>query len=98
MVRIAISAAVMRNRLQWPIRSRKQSTEGLTLMCNRIRPWRKDFVSLRTAAWLLNVSEDDVCRMVRTRTLLAVRRRSQVVIPTVSLTRLMVADGEGGRR
>lgn len=67
-----------------------------TLSCGRGSP---EFYSLRQAAWILGVTESEVCRLVRLGTLPAVRRRSRLVIQATTLSRLLPARrGEGVAR
>lgn len=61
-----------------------------------IRP--SDVFSIREAAWLLGVSEDDVCRLIRIGVLPKVRRRSRLVVPAYALARLLPEPGERGPR
>lgn len=50
--------------------------------------------SIREVAWLLGVSEDDVCRLIRTGELSTVQRRSRLVVPAHALARLLPLPGE----
>lgn len=53
-----------------------------------------DVFSVREAAWLLRVTEDDVCRLIRVGVLPRVRRRSRLVVPAYALARLLHVPGE----
>lgn len=52
--------------------------------------------SVREAAWLLGITEDEVCRLIRVGVLPKVRRRSRLVVPAYALARLLPAPGERG--
>lgn len=55
-----------------------------------------DFFSVREAAWLLGVTENEVCRLIRVGVLPKVRRRSRLVVPAYALARLLPdSRGEG---
>lgn len=56
-----------------------------------------DVFSVWEAAWLLGVTEDEVCRLIRVGVLPSVRRRSRLVVPAYALARLLPAPGERGR-
>lgn len=53
--------------------------------------------SIRESAWILGVSEAEVCRLIRQGVLPTVRRRSRLVVPAHALARLLPAPGERGR-
>lgn len=54
--------------------------------------------SIRESAWILGVSEADVCRLIRIGVLPKVRRRSRLIVPAHALARLLPAPGEGRAR
>jgi excisionase family DNA binding protein len=47
------------------------------------------YYSVREAAWILDVHQSTVCRMIRTGVLPAVRRRSRLVVPASVLRRML---------
>lgn len=54
--------------------------------------------SIEEAAWLLGVDKSEVSRLIRVGLLPTIRRRSELVVPTHALARLVPAPGEGRAR
>ncbi|WP_086828992.1 hypothetical protein [Allokutzneria sp. NRRL B-24872] len=52
--------------------------------------------SVRETAWLLGVAPSTVSRAVRLGTVLAIRRRGQLVVPAAVLARLLGEPSSGG--
>ena len=64
------------------LKSSAQITEGPFLMRTSLPT---SVHTIRQAAWLLGIEQDDVCRAIRLGTLRTVRRRGRLVIPTSAL-------------
>ncbi|GAA3989702.1 hypothetical protein GCM10022247_05380 [Allokutzneria multivorans] len=52
--------------------------------------------SVRETAWLLGSTPSAVSRAIRVGTVLAIRRRGQLVVPTTVLARLLGEPSSGG--
>ncbi|RRO20006.1 helix-turn-helix domain-containing protein [Saccharopolyspora rhizosphaerae] len=61
---------------------------------------RRDFYSLRRAAWILNLHPSSISRAIRVGELRAERRNGRLAIPASELTRLLAGTAayQGGGR
>jgi excisionase family DNA binding protein len=47
------------------------------------------YYSVRDAAWILGIHQSTICQMIRTGVLPTMRRRSQLVVPTSAVRRML---------